>query len=133
MTLLKKVLGALFAFVMMFAVQANVTHAATTYWSGYAHFSSSFTTQTFYLPSKDLVLDFQKYANPKDGSFRIEIRKKGSNKLVDSCVGDAYADKKGYDATCYFYKKRAAGNYYLKFVNLTNGTTIHIPSYTLHD
>jgi hypothetical protein len=131
---LKKGLGALFVFILMFAIPANVTHAATTYWSGYAHFSTSFTTETFYLPSKDLILDLQKYASPNDGSFRIEIRKKSTNKVVDTCVGDAYADKKGYDATCYFYQKRASGNYYLKFVNLTEGTTIHIPSYTLlHD
>ncbi|MCH5585217.1 hypothetical protein MK805_09575 [Shimazuella sp. AN120528] len=130
---MKKWLGALFAFVVMFAVQVNVTHAATTYWSGYAHFSTSFTTKTFYLSNKQLVLDFEKYASPKDGSFRIELRKKGSGKQVDYCIGDAYADKKGYDAQCFFDSKRSAGNYYLKFVNLTKGTTIHIPSYTLHD
>lgn len=130
---MKRVLGALFAFVMVFAIQTNVTHAATTYWSGYAHFNTSFSTKTFHLPSKQLVLDLQKYASPKDGSFRIELRKKSTGKQVDSCIGDAYADKKGYDAKCYFNNKRSAGNYYLKFVNLTTGTTIHIPSYTLHD
>ncbi|WP_028776572.1 hypothetical protein [Shimazuella kribbensis] len=129
---MKKWLGALFAFVMVFAVQANVTHAATTYWSGYAHFSTHFTTKTFYLPNKPLVLDLEKYASPKDGSFRIELRK-STGQIVDDCVGDAYASKIGYYAQCFFNQKRPAGNYYFKFVNETNGTTIHIPSYTLHD
>lgn len=130
---MKKALGVILAFVVTFAVQINVTHAAVTYWSGNAHFSTSFTTKTFHLPNKQIVMDLEKYARPKDGSFRIELRKKSNGKQVDSCVGDAYADKKGYYAQCYFSKKRSAGNYYLKFVNLTIGTTIHIPSYTLHD
>jgi hypothetical protein len=129
---LKKWLGAFLAFVFLFAIQANTTHAATTYWSGEAHFSTHFTTKTFYLPNKQLILDLEKYASPKDGSFRIELRK-SSGKLVDSCTGDAYANKIGYYAKCYFDQKRSAGKYYLKFVSLTEGVTIHIPSYTLHD
>jgi hypothetical protein len=104
----------------------------TTYKSGNAHFSTTFSTKNFHLPKKKLIMDLKKYASPKDGSFRIELRT-ASGKKVDQCIGDAYANKAGYNAKCYFSKKRAAGKYYLKFINETSGTTIHIPKYTIHD
>jgi len=114
------------------AAPQSATVQNRTYWSGYAHFSTSFSTKSFHLPKKNLVMDLEKYASPKDGSFRIELRT-ASGKKVDECLGDAYANKTGYEAQCYFSKKKPAGKYYLKFINETPGTTIHIPSYVLHD
>lgn len=142
--LMRKIVKTVLAFTLLAGSALPITgistvHAAskndnqsTTYWSGYAHFSTTFSTETFYLPKKPVVMDLEKYASPKDGSFRIEVRT-ASGKKVDQCLGDAYADKSGYKAKCYFSNKRPAGKYFLKFVNETSGTTIHIPTYTLHD
>lgn len=109
-------------------------HTQATYWSGWVKLAGgkTFETRKFNLSDKKIVLDFQKYATGKDASFSIEL-KDAKGKTIDSCVGDAYVNKAGKKAKCYFDVKRKAGKYSLKFTNHTKGSVLEIPKYVLKD
>jgi hypothetical protein len=110
-------------------VHIQTTYAAT-YWSGNVEVDGSgyFETRSFYVPKTKVNLRGTKWAT-KTVSIKIQLIRESDDKVVGSCLGNAYPSKSSLK--CGPWSTPNGGNYYLKFTNQTSKSTLYINPYSL--
>ncbi len=123
---------------LSFVAQPSVTHAASCYKSGYATFSTYWTSPVFYYPGGYMKMGSTYYASKNGTLWRVNLYKSSGSWKADT--GDRNAETYTKTNTAVFYTGSSfyipAGNYYLKFGNVgySYGTaTTHVTSYCIHN